>query len=74
MAPSVKGGCALGAGQVGGYVEQYRGLTFATVRNAGHMVRHPAVPLLCKQLGSRLLAMEVYAPLLSSFTARVGLF
>ncbi len=45
MAPSVKGGCELGAGQVGGYVEQYRGLTFATVRNAGHMVRHPAVPL-----------------------------
>lgn len=27
-----------GAGQVGGYVEVYDGLTFSTVRNAGHMV------------------------------------
>ena len=27
-----------GAGQVGGYVEVYEGLTFSTVRNAGHMV------------------------------------
>lgn len=26
------------AGQVGGYVEVYDGLTFSTVRNAGHMV------------------------------------
>lgn len=26
------------AGQVGGYVEEYDGLTFSTVRNAGHMV------------------------------------
>ena len=25
-------------GQVGGYVEEYGGLTFSTVRNAGHMV------------------------------------
>lgn len=30
-------------GQVGGYVEQYHGLTFATVRNAGHMVRCPSL-------------------------------
>lgn len=29
--------CA-GAGQVGGYVEAYDGLTLSTVRNAGHMV------------------------------------
>lgn len=26
------------AGQVGGYVEVFDGLTFSTVRNAGHMV------------------------------------
>jgi serine carboxypeptidase-like clade 2 len=26
-------------GQVGGYYERYQGLTFVTVRDAGHMVR-----------------------------------
>ncbi|CAE7923916.1 SCPL25, partial [Symbiodinium sp. KB8] len=32
------------AGQVGGYIVEYEGLTFATVRNAGHMVwKNPAV-------------------------------
>ncbi len=30
--------CVDSAGQVGGYVEVYDGLTFSTVRNAGHMV------------------------------------
>ena len=30
--------CVNTAGQVGGYIEVYDGLTFSTVRNAGHMV------------------------------------
>jgi len=43
-------GSGRSAGQVGGYVERYRGLTFATVRNAGHMVRPlaPARPPLAR--------------------------
>lgn len=31
-------------GQVGGYYEVYDGLTFATVRDAGHMVQLPPNP------------------------------
>lgn len=32
-------------GQVGGYFQRYKGLTLATVRDAGHMVRSPPAPL-----------------------------
>lgn len=41
--------------QVGGYVQSFHGLTFATVRNAGHMVPY-VQPLRALDLVTRFLA------------------
>lgn len=53
-------------GQAGGFVVEYEGLTFATVRNAGHMVpytqvRHFVHPATVSMLANRILCVCRYA-------------